>query len=154
MKRFDLRSLRFDERDEAWRQLPVDVDPFVFGGAQFAVRDGTVDLDLEAARVGDRVTLTGFFETVLQGPCERCLEPAEVPFDLRGTEVALHGESEGDDEEERYVRRHFLDADRWIRDLIGAALPSQILCREECRGLCPICGANLNEAPDHEHQST
>jgi uncharacterized protein len=152
MRRFDLRSLRFDDRNEAWRQLPIEVDPFVFGGTEYAVRDGVVGLDLEAARVGERITLTGWFDTVLQGPCERCLELAEVPFQLSGTEVVLRGESEGYEEDEKYVGRSYLEADRWIRDLIGAALPSQILCREECRGLCPICGVNLNEEPDHEHE--
>ena len=151
MKSFDLRSLRFDDRNEAWRQLPIEVDPFVFGGTEYAVRNGVVELDLAAARVGDRVTLTGSFDTVLQGPCERCLEPAAVPFELSGREVVLRGESEGFEEDEQYVSRSYLDADRWIRDLIGAALPSQILCREECKGLCPTCGVNLNEEPDHEH---
>ena len=153
MRSFDLRSLRFDDKNEAWRRLPVDVEPFVLGGTEYAVRDGVGGLDLQAARVGDRITLTGSFETVLQGPCERCLEPAEVPFDLSATEVARHGESEGydDEDDEKYVRRSYLEADRWIRDLIGAEMPSQILCREECRGLCPICGANLNDEPDHRH---
>ena len=153
MRSFDLRSLRFDDKDEAWRRLPVDVDPFVLGGTEYAVRDGVVELDLEAARVGDRITLSGSFETMLQGPCQRCLEPAEVPFELSVTEVVRHGESEGydEDDDEKYVRRHNLEADRWIRDLIAAEMPSQILCREECRGLCPICGANLNEQPDHRH---
>jgi uncharacterized protein len=151
VKSFDLRSLRFDDRNEAWRQLPIEVDPFVFGGTEYAVRDGIVDLDLEAARVGDRITLAGSFDTVLQGPCERCLEPAEVAFQLSGKEVVLRGESEGYEEDEQYVSRSYLEADRWIRDLIGAALPSQILCREECKGLCPVCGVNLNEEPDHEH---
>lgn len=152
MRRFDLRSLRFDDRNEAWRQLPIEVDPFVFGGTGYAVRDGVVELDLEAARVGQRITLTGSFDTVLQGPCERCLEPAEVPFQLSGTEVVLRGESEGYEEDEKYVSRSYLEADRWIRDLIGAALPSQILCKEECKGLCPICGVDLNAEPDHEHE--
>jgi uncharacterized protein len=152
VKRFDLRSLRFDERDEAWRQIPVEVDPFLIGGAEFGVRDGVVELDLDAARVGDRITLVGSFITALQGACERCLEPAEVPLQLRDTEVALHGHSEGDDEEEMYIRQHYLLAEHWVRDLIGAALPSQIICSEDCRGLCPICGANLNEALDHRHE--
>jgi uncharacterized protein len=152
MKRFDLRSLRFDDRDEAWRQIPVDVDPFLIGGAEFGVAGGVVELDLDAARVGGRVTLAGSFVTALLGPCERCLEPAEVPLELRGTEVALHGQSEGDEEEEQYVQHHYLEAQGWVRDLIGAALPPQILCRADCRGLCPVCGANLNEASGHKHE--
>jgi len=42
--------------------------------------------------------------------------------------------------------------DRWARDLLADALPARLLCREECRGLCPVCGANLNEAGEaHVH---
>ena len=43
-------------------------------------------------------------------------------------------------------------AERWLRDAVAEALPAQILCREECRGLCPVCGIDLNEAGDgHRH---
>jgi uncharacterized protein len=50
----------------------------------------------------------------------------------------------GDDEP--YVRGYVLDVERWVRDAVAEALPAQILCRRECRGLCPVCGANLNDA--------
>jgi uncharacterized protein len=38
-----------------------------------------------------------------------------------------------------------------VRDLIGGALPATILCREDCRGLCPRCGADLNVVGDDHH---
>lgn len=151
MKRFDLRSLHFDERDEAWRLLPVEVDPFVFGGCEFAVAGGAVDLELSAGRVGQRLTLTGSFATTLNGPCQRCLEPAAVPVEARGVEVVRQGQSEGAEADEAYVGNNILDAEAWIRDLIASALPEQLLCRADCRGLCPICGANLNAEPEHSH---
>jgi hypothetical protein len=73
MRGFNLRSLHFDDRDEAWLRLPVSVDLFMFGGNEYGVRGGVVDLGLRVARVGERFTLTGSFEAVLVGPCERCL---------------------------------------------------------------------------------
>jgi DUF177 domain-containing protein len=43
--------------------------------------------------------------------------------------------------------------DAWARDALALALPSQILCREDCAGLCAVCGANLNETgPEHRHE--
>ena len=152
MRRFDLRSLRFGAASETWRRLPVEVAPFVFGGLDYEVSGGTVDLLLRAARVGDHVTLTGEFDAEVVGPCQRCLGEALVKVEARGVEYVRHGESEGDeDEEEGYAAAFVLDVERWVRDLVAEALPAKILCRDDCRGLCPVCGADLNAAPDHRH---
>ena len=154
VKRFDVRSLRFDERNEAWRRFPVEVEPFVLGGAPYDVRGGQVDLSLSAGRVGERLTLTVSFSATLRGPCDRCLETAEIPVEVRAVEVARRGESEGADPAEAYVRGSILDIHAWVRDLIASALPERMLCSEGCRGLCPICGANLNTEPEHTHEVT
>jgi uncharacterized protein len=46
-----------------------------------------------------------------------------------------------------------LELRAWARDALALALPAQVLCRPECRGLCAICGADLNEAgPEHDHE--
>jgi uncharacterized protein len=154
MRRFDLRSLRFDESDEAWRRLPVEVAPFVFGGLDYEIDGGAVDVLVTAGRVGDNVTLAAEFATDVVGPCQRCLGEAAVAVRVRGVEYVRHGESEVDDDgEPGYVEAHVLDLERWIRDLIAEALPEKLLCDDECRGLCPACGADLNDDPDHQHDT-
>src|SRR6478752_652725 len=61
----------------------------------------------------------------------------------------------GDELSSPYVQGGDLEVRAWARDALALALPSQILCREDCAGLCPICGADLNAAgPDHGHEST
>jgi uncharacterized protein len=50
-----------------------------------------------------------------------------------------------------YLADDRLDLSAWARDSIALALPDQILCREDCAGLCPVCGKNLNDEP-HEHE--
>ena len=152
MRRFDLRSLRFGGASETWQRLPVDVEPFVFGGLEYAVPEGVVDLLLTAARVGDNVTLTAELEADVLGPCQRCLGDADVRVAPHGAEYVRHGESEGDDDEERgYVAGGVVDVQRWVRDLIADALPPKLLCRDDCLGLCPVCGADLNAGPGHRH---
>jgi uncharacterized protein len=153
LRRLDLRSLRFDATDEAWLDLPVLVEPFVFGGAEYVVRDGAAQLRLTAARVGARVTLHGEVGADVAGPCTRCLGEAVVHVRGFGREVLSHGESEGDEDDEAYATAGQLDLERWVRDLIAEALPERLLCREDCRGLCPDCGADLNLAGvDHRHE--
>lgn len=157
MRRFDLRSLRFGDRSETWREIPVDVEPFVFAGQTYTVGDGVVDLHVDAARVGDRLTLNASFSTILHGPCARCLEDVRLPLHGEGRDVVSHGESEVDegDEEEAYARHCVLAADHWVRDLVASALPVTLVCREDCRGLCAVCGVNLNEVGEgHAHSAT
>ncbi len=171
MRRYDLRSLRFadtrprrhtSERGaagaplsgEVRRRLPVEVDPFVYGGLDYEVREGAVDLLLGAVRVGDNATLTAELETAVIGPCQRCLGDADVSVRARGVEYVRHGESEGrEEDEEGYVASSSLDVGRWVRDLIAEELPPKLLCRDDCRGLCAVCGAELNADPGHRHDA-
>ncbi len=39
-----------------------------------------------------------------------------------------------------------------MRDALALALPAQIVCRPDCLGLCSVCGANLNDDPEHAHE--
>ena len=62
------------------------------------------------------------------------------------------------DEELRspYVEEGVLDAQRWANDALVLSLPAQPLCREDCAGLCAVCGESLNDADpaDHRHQGS
>jgi DUF177 domain-containing protein len=51
------------------------------------------------------------------------------------------------------VKHGVLELRRWARDALALALPTKLLCRPDCAGLCPVCGADLNETgPDHTHE--
>jgi uncharacterized protein len=152
MRRFDLRTLRWGDASEVWQSLPVEVEPFVFGGQKYVVDDGAVSLSLTVSRVDQRLTLHGSIVTVIRGPCTRCLDDAALELVVAGDDYVLHGDSVGDpDEDEPYVSGYVIELDRWVRDLVGSALPATILCRESCRGLCPRCGADLNLVGDDHH---
>jgi uncharacterized protein len=151
MRRFNVRSLSFGERNEAERRLFVDVAPFLLGGIGYAVAGGGLDLQLRVSRVGRRMTLRGAGEAVLTGPCQRCLDEAAQPVPVACVEYVADGESVAGDDEP-YVRGYLLDLESWVRDALAEALPAQILCRDDCRGLCAVCGADLNEVGgDHAH---
>lgn len=106
-------------------------------------------------RTGRGILVTGNLEGDVRLPCSRCLElfVAHVVFDLEEefipTVQVTSGEridiSEEDKEAPTIDAEHTLDLSDVIRQAALLALPMQPLCRPECTGLCPQCGANLNE---------
>jgi uncharacterized protein len=109
-----------------------------------------------AARLDVSHTTTGYslrlrFQAALEGPCMRCLEPAEHGVAVDAREVDQPGG--GEELSSPYLEGDELDLKAWARDALALALPTQIVCRAECLGLCAICGENLNQAgPDHAHE--
>ncbi|MBO4506577.1 MAG: DUF177 domain-containing protein [Lachnospiraceae bacterium] len=82
-------------------------------------------------------------------PCDRCLEPVSVPFDI-DTDYVFTWEDDGtvrirDDEEPvNYIDGYELDVDAFISEEIMIGFPMKVLCTEDCKGICSVCGANLN----------
>lgn len=112
-----------------------------------------VELDFDIHKDKDRFRLAGTVRTELELPCSRCLEPFRLPvdasFDLRflpAAEMAADGEREVQEEdfEVSYYRDDQIDLNELLREQFYLALPMKPLCREDCKGLCPQCGTNLN----------
>jgi uncharacterized protein len=81
----------------------------------------------------------------------RCLAPASPAVQVDAREVDQPGG--GDELASPYVEDERLDLRQWTRDALALALPQQVLCREDCAGLCPVCGEDLNAAgPEHGHE--
>jgi uncharacterized protein len=60
---------------------------------------------------------------------------------------------EGEELESPYVQKEVLDVAAWARDAFALAAPVKVLCKPDCRGLCPECAIDLNEAgPEHGHE--
>jgi uncharacterized protein len=99
--------------------------------------------------------LVGHVRTELELPCSRCLEPFRWPvdaaFDLRfvpRSENAGEGERaiEEDDVSTAFYENDTIDLGQLMREQFYLSLPMKPLCRDDCRGLCPLCGTNLNRA--------
>lgn len=151
---FDLAGLRLTSGEGRRLELQVAIDPFELGGERYAVEPAVIPVRLDISRTtGAGYALRLGFQASLAGPCMRCLSDAAPVFEVEAREVSQPGE--GDELESPYVKDGVLDLKAWARDALALTLPTQILCRADCAGLCATCGANLNEAgPDHTHEST
>ncbi|MCD6104117.1 MAG: DUF177 domain-containing protein [Thermotogae bacterium] len=105
------------------------------------------------------IAVGGYVKTIIEHPCDRCLEPVAVP--INGTIEALYKNSEQNERQEEtqdlrnviYYSGNRIDLSERILEAIIVDIPSRVLCKPDCRGLCPYCGENLNEHPDHECES-
>jgi len=148
---FDLGRLQLASGQGRRVELNVELEELEFGGQRYSSRTAMTDAVLDAARTRAGYTLRLRFDVRLDGPCMRCLEGSDTPIAIDAREVDQPGG--GDDLSSPYVDGDELDVRSWARDALALALPAQIVCRDDCRGLCAICGENLNDAgAEHEHE--
>ena len=148
----DLGRLRLSAGEGRRLDLEIDVDPFEYGGQRYVVAPARVPVRLDISRTtGSGFALRLRFEAELDGPCMRCLGDAHPTVAVDAREVDQPGS--GEELASPYVTDQELDLRGWARDALALAHPAQIICREDCAGLCPECGADLNTAPaDHSHE--
>ncbi len=110
-----------------------------------------IEFDLRLESVVEGVLVTGTAKVQLQGNCGRCLEPISSSEVVDLQELFCYPGKELDDDEASRVEDDLIDLEPVLRDAVVLDLPFTPLCRPDCAGLCPLCGANLNQQPDHGH---
>lgn len=144
------RFLHFHwEEDRLNQFLPPD-DPFKVR----LVRP--VNVDLEIYRRADHVRVQGAIKGMLEVVCHRCLRPFPFPLD-ETVDLFLVEEPDSEEDEETdplqedrdfgFFDGEIIEIDQLVAEQIFLSLPFKVVCDDNCRGLCPGCGANLNEEP-------
>lgn len=136
---------------------PVGLNVNVSPGAVGLVDDvytfkGKVVGRLEFRFIGRDIEGHGEVEARAETPCVRCLEPAEVRLQASIHEIWLWydpaveetHEAESEDIMAYYYHGGELDVREPLHELLMVELPDRALCKPDCKGLCPDCGANLN----------
>ncbi len=149
MERVDVRGLGTDPVSIRWTG-PADL----LGLGEEPGFAFPVTVDVRARRLGTRVLVEGRTGARVRLICSRCLEEfeetidSEVAVEFReGPPPASVEDTDGEgDAEANWFEPPFLDLADDIRQVLLVASPSYPVCRESCRGLCPVCGANRNEA--------
>lgn len=79
------------------------------------------------------------------GFCDRCAEEVKKNFSFNVKRIVVEKlENEEDDDDYIVVSNRELDLDELVNEEVSLSLPNKILCKDDCKGLCPKCGANLN----------
>ncbi|MDD5711815.1 MAG: DUF177 domain-containing protein [Smithellaceae bacterium] len=134
------------EKDEAWfrQAMPAELGEHGISAAEITCR---------LQRVRETVYVEGEIKAELSAACGRCLEEIKLPLagSFRYTlipapkEYAEESELSAEDMDSLYYEEEAVDLDPIIVEQVILQIPMKILCREDCKGLCPQCGANLNK---------
>ncbi|WP_286274232.1 YceD family protein [Mycobacterium antarcticum] len=135
--------------------------PSRIGIELIAIPEGApVELDLRLESVSEGVLVSGTMSAPTAGECARCLTAVAGDVEIHLTELFAYPDSTteattDDDDEVGCVIDDTVDLTQPIIDAVGMELPFSPLCRDDCPGLCPECGAALadfeNDADPHHH---
>ncbi len=152
--KLDLASLHLSAGEGQQLELAVEIEPLALGGERYVAQPLRPVVTVDISRmVGHGYALRLRFEAALAGPCMRCLEQAAPMVEVDAREVDRPGG--GEELSSPYVHEETLDLAAWARDAFALSAPTQVVCRPDCAGLCPVCAADLNKAgrPEHRHES-
>jgi len=161
--------VNIDEIKEAGLRRSWDVareaaDEMVTGDQAGYRARGPLHVEALLEKIERRVRVDAHGKAELSVPCGRCLEPVAIDLPME-FELTLVPEDENRDEErgqtehpgpttgsfdprdaeEEVYSGKVIDLDPLVREQLVLSLPAYPVCREDCKGLCPVCGANLNE---------
>ena len=152
LKTISTEELEINETlDKDWWQASVEDAPVLGLATPLRVR-------VKASKVGDKYLLAGRVSGAVSLKCDRCLEAfrsdLEIPFSVflvspKSGQSEAEAELLDEDLEVDFIHGETLDLDATIKEQIFLSLPMKSICKEECLGLCLLCGANLNEGPCH-----
>jgi len=111
-----------------------------------------VVLELRLESVVEGVLVTGTARVQVEGECVRCLDPVTSEQEVRVQELYVYPDQDVDDVEAERLEGDLIDLEPLLRDAVVLGLPFRPVCRDDCPGLCPECGARLADDPGHRHE--
>jgi uncharacterized protein len=148
VKEMELRTIRFDETVSPGR---IEWSSEDLEQASQLQTSGSAEL---VPHSGGEVRVRGRFTVEMAADCDRCLRPARFPlaseFDLSyrpmaGIARAEEVEIDPAEAEIAFYEGDGLELDDLLREQVLLALPMQRVCAGDCKGICPVCGANRNQ---------
>ena len=148
-----LRSAPGTER----RYEVVDVDLAIADDIRLAA---PIEGEVRLSRTGRSILARANLSTAIDATCSRCLQAIVAPIDVEIEEEALPSididtglpvDRDAEPDALRLDDHHELNLGEPVREAISLAEPIALLCRPDCRGLCLVCGIDLNSAGEHVH---
>ncbi len=129
------------------RQVPLEMTQFSGGAGVFEIVSKSpvcfTFTNVEAGRVKAACRARLEFRAC----CDRCLTEVPVIVNLDSERLLISPDVEVDEEdaaESDSLQGYQLDTEAFVQNEILVSWPTKILCREDCRGICPVCGQDLN----------
>ena len=144
--KLDLRSFPLSAGQATRIPVLLELQRFTLAGDSYDPLPPKVEGELQITRLASGLLFDLHFRAPTFGPCQRCLGEARIDVEVESREYQADAPELGaeDDMTTPYLTGELLDLDRWAHDALLLAMPLRVLCREDCAGLCPTCGTDLN----------
>lgn len=128
------------------KEIPLEMTSVTNGSETFRIVQKS-PVRLTFANIGEgKAQVGGNCSLQFAAVCDRCLADVPVILDLTFDTTVCSPEEVAEDEDSRkFMEGYQLDVEALVRDEIIVNWPVKILCKEDCKGVCPVCGQNLNE---------
>ena len=126
------------------REIPFDLGPLPFSYGSEEISVSSLRFSGEAKDISGFIRLIGTVTGVHSAPCARCLAPVARDFSIEIDLSVVTAPTESD-EDFILAEGQKIDLGSFATETVLLNLPLRLLCREDCKGLCPKCGKNLNE---------
>ena len=144
----DISDILSCENKEVTKEVPIEKESFVSKLGEFPItRKAPVKLTI-TNQENKHLLVNGEGDVQVVIPCGRCLEDVFTDIHFVIDKKIPLQETEADEEEMEdsdYLIGFHLDVDRLIYGEILVNWPMKVLCKEDCKGICKVCGHNLNE---------
>ncbi|MFN2299944.1 MAG: YceD family protein, partial [Anaerolineales bacterium] len=126
-------------------------EPKLSVGGDIMVEEFTGRMRL--TRTPQGIVAKGSFSAKIPAECARCLQPFASPINIQLEDLFIYPPQNATDPLLAVAEDAHLNLEPLLREYILINQPTRLLCREDCKGLCPVCGNDLNEGPcDHPEE--
>lgn len=140
--KIDLSNLFNGSQDSLSVSHSVDLSDLIFG--TYCPVKEPVKVNGKIFTKADIVYLKLNISFIMDGFCDRCAEEVRKDYSIDIKKILVEELQNEDDDNYIIVENHILDLDELINEEVSLGLPSKLLCKDDCKGLCQKCGANLN----------
>ena len=142
----NLSDVLTSEGMEFARDVPLEMTSFVNGTVEYGILSKS-PVHFDFTNEGDgKARFTGNVELTLRAECDRCLAEVPVEMDLHFERVVVAPGTEDEEADDMEFMDGFqLDVETFVHNEILINWPAKILCSDDCKGICPVCGQNRNQ---------
>lgn len=144
----DLSDVLSTDHKTVTHTVPVDMTEVKTDFGVFQVTSAEdVELRITHEKEGE-LSIDGRTSMVISIPCDRCLQDVPTQFDLDFQKnIDLKDDTEAEElDEKNYIDGYILDVYKLLYNEILVGWPMKVLCSDDCKGICSVCGQNLNES--------
>ena len=143
----DLRELLSGSSQDLITKVNLEVNTFNNGIIDYDIIDKN-EYEITITKLSStRLSIKADTSVTLSIPCDRCLKPVDTKIDLSIDEIVDFADDASEEEtqiEKDYIDGYCIDTDKLLFNELIMSIPTKTLCKNDCKGLCLICGCDLN----------